>query len=323
MYPRAKDRVTAREVERAILGRIATGKYPPETRLPTCEQFAVELSANKNTVNKAYRTLAERGYLQTSVGRGTFVVRRPPPQDDHRLEEDLSHLVGLVVQEAKMSGLSRSALEELLTGTIDRYYDGGGPRVGFIECNRTEAVGLSRDLQLALSHPVQPLLVDQVLGDPAGTLQDFDILALNVNHLTEIEAVLTGRSQGGAEIIPLLLAPDPGAVTEIARLPAGTRVAIVCDIQGTLNTLLAIATAANPRIVATGCLSSDLAHLRGVIESSDLLVLTQTARAHLDEGDIDRSILEVAFQIDGRSVRQLADRVADKTRKVPAVAGHS
>lgn len=314
MQSNGKSRVSAGEVERAILVRIATGNYPPAGRLPTCEQLAVELSVNKNTVNKAYRSLTQRGYLRSSVGRGTYVVTRPP-QEDHELREDLSHLVGLVVQEAKMAGLSRPALEGLFAGIVDRHYDGGRPRVGFIECNRLEAVGLSRDLQLALSHPVQPLLVDHVLGDLEATLRDFDILAINVNHLTEIEGALTGQDRGGAEIVPLLLVPDPAAVTEVARLPSGCRVGIVCDLLGTLNTLLAVATAANPRIVATGCLTSDPGRLRDVIASSEVVLLTKTAREHLAGQEIPIPTLDVSFQIDSRSVRSLADRVVEKARK--------
>src|SRR5437879_1927192 len=69
------------EVERAVLVRIAGGAYTPNQRLPTCEQLAAELGVNKNTVSKAYRALAERGYLRTAAGRGTFVARRPARGD--------------------------------------------------------------------------------------------------------------------------------------------------------------------------------------------------------------------------------------------------
>lgn len=317
MQANGRSRVGAGEVERAILVRIATGQYSPGGRLPTCEQLAVEMAVNKNTVNKAYRSLTERGYLRSSVGLGTFVVSRPP-QVDQEPSADLSHLIGLVVQEAKMSGLSRLALEALVDGVVDRYYDGNRPRVGFIECNHLEAVGLSRDLQDALSHPVQPLLIDRVLGDLEATLRDFDILAINMNHLLEVEGALAGRGGGGAEIVPLLLVPDAMAVTEVARLPPASRVAVVCDLQGTLATLMAFVTAANPQIVAVGCLTSDPARLRAVIGSSDVLVLTSTARQHLVGEAIPIPTLDVPFQIDGRSLRSLADLVVEKARPVLA-----
>jgi hypothetical protein len=162
-------------------------------------------------------------------------------------------------------------------------------------------------------------LVDQVLGDPEATLREFDILALNVNHLTEIQDAFSGQTQGGAEIVPLMFVPDPAAVMEVARLPSGCRVGVICDLLGTLNTVIALATAANPRIVATGCLTSDPVHLRRVISSSDLLILTKTAKEHLAGQELPVSTLEVSFQIDSRSVRHLADRVIKLSPQVPVL----
>jgi DNA-binding transcriptional regulator YhcF (GntR family) len=57
------------EVEKAILLRIVSGVYEPGQQLPSSEQPATELGANKNTVSKANRSLAERGYLRTRAGR--------------------------------------------------------------------------------------------------------------------------------------------------------------------------------------------------------------------------------------------------------------
>ena len=71
--------VTWSEVERAILLRIARKEYTPGQQIPTCEALAAELGANKNTVSKAYRSLAQRGYLLTRAGFGTFISRRPAP----------------------------------------------------------------------------------------------------------------------------------------------------------------------------------------------------------------------------------------------------
>src|SRR5215470_6882770 len=65
------------EIERVVLLRIARNEYTAGQRIPTCEALASELGANKNTVSKAYRSLAQRGYLVTRAGFGTFISRRP------------------------------------------------------------------------------------------------------------------------------------------------------------------------------------------------------------------------------------------------------
>src|SRR5436190_14236764 len=171
------------EVEKAILLRIVSGVYEPGQRLPSCEQLATEVGANKNTVSKAYRSLAERGYLRTRAGSGTFVARRPARADSDRAIADIANLLALVVQEAKMAGLQRQQFLTLIDDTIARFYDPVRPRVGYIECNRLDATTLSRDLQMALSHPIEPLVIDDVIARPRDFMATFHILAINLSHL--------------------------------------------------------------------------------------------------------------------------------------------
>jgi len=156
-------RTTAHELEKAILVRIAAGTYAPNSRLPTCEQLAAELGVNKNTVSKAYRALVGRGFVRTSAGRGTFVLMRPGKSV---ALAELSSLLALVVQEAKLAGLGREQFQEVVDQITARYYDRATPRVGFVECNRLDASTLSRDLQVALGVPVEPLLIEDVLAAP-------------------------------------------------------------------------------------------------------------------------------------------------------------
>jgi DNA-binding transcriptional regulator YhcF (GntR family) len=66
----ARRAVSWSEIERAILLRIARKDYTPGQRIPTCEALALELGANKNTVSKAYRSLAAKGYVLTRPASG-------------------------------------------------------------------------------------------------------------------------------------------------------------------------------------------------------------------------------------------------------------
>src|SRR5688572_3259063 len=91
--PVVKRMVSWSEIERAILLRIARKEYTPGEQIPTCEGLAAELGANKNTVSKAYRSLAQRGYLLTRAGFGTFISKRPVRGD---LDGTLDGIVGLL-----------------------------------------------------------------------------------------------------------------------------------------------------------------------------------------------------------------------------------
>ncbi|WP_217519672.1 aminotransferase-like domain-containing protein [Vibrio metschnikovii] len=59
----------AEEIER----KIERCEYPPGSKLPTHRILAEELSTTPTTIAKAYKLLIERGYLDSFIGRGTFV----------------------------------------------------------------------------------------------------------------------------------------------------------------------------------------------------------------------------------------------------------
>ncbi len=304
------------DVEKAVLFRIASGVYAPEQQLPSCEQLAAEVGANKNTVSKAYRSLAERGYLRTRAGSGTFVARRPARAESSRAVADVTSLLALVVQEAKLAGLQRQQFEALLAETVARFYDPVRPRVGFIDCNRLDATTLSRDLQVALSHPIEPLLIDEVVARPAHYMAGFHILAMNLSHLAEVEQVLRRAvPTGGAEIIGLLVPTDPESLTQVARLRPGTRLGIVCDLDPTLQALSGLVRGYNPAIQATGCLTGDEAGLRRLLDEVDVVLMTPSAGERVRSLEPRIPLIAVSFKPDERSVQQLGALIAAEARR--------
>lgn len=66
-----------RQIVEAIIERIEAGRLPPGTRLPTVRDLSHELSVARVTVHKAYGDLQDRGYTDSTVGRGTFVLTPP------------------------------------------------------------------------------------------------------------------------------------------------------------------------------------------------------------------------------------------------------
>lgn len=49
------------------------GALPADTQLPSVRQFAMELSINPNTIQRAYGELERRGVIYAAKGRGNFV----------------------------------------------------------------------------------------------------------------------------------------------------------------------------------------------------------------------------------------------------------
>jgi DNA-binding transcriptional MocR family regulator len=61
------------QIAEQIKEQISDGRLPANTRLPTVRQFAQELGVTRLTIQNAYSELQADGWIEATVGRGTFV----------------------------------------------------------------------------------------------------------------------------------------------------------------------------------------------------------------------------------------------------------
>jgi DNA-binding transcriptional MocR family regulator len=62
-----------------IQRRIRSGALPPGSRLPTVRELASQLGVTRLTVHSAYSELQAGGWVEATVGRGTFVAEHAEP----------------------------------------------------------------------------------------------------------------------------------------------------------------------------------------------------------------------------------------------------
>ncbi len=97
-----------------IQQRIRSGALPPGTRLPTVRQFARQLGVTRLTVHSAYAELQSGGWIEATVGRGTFVAARLdalllPPETALGQEVTPSGVVSDILHMTQIPGLSALA----------------------------------------------------------------------------------------------------------------------------------------------------------------------------------------------------------------------
>lgn len=63
-----------RQLAGSLQQRIRSGALPPRTRLPTVRQLAQQLGVTRLTIHSAYAELQSGGWIEATVGRGTFVA---------------------------------------------------------------------------------------------------------------------------------------------------------------------------------------------------------------------------------------------------------
>ncbi|MEO3430587.1 histidine utilization repressor [Pelagibius sp. CAU 1746] len=69
------------QVKDYIVGRIAAGDWPEETKVPSENELTRELRVSRMTVHRALRELTAEGWLERIQGAGTFVAP-PKPQSE-------------------------------------------------------------------------------------------------------------------------------------------------------------------------------------------------------------------------------------------------
>ncbi len=208
----------AAQIADQLLALIRGGALRAGDRLPAVRVLAGFLRVNRNTVAKVYAELERGGWLAPTPGRGTFVASGPPPD----VPADLAPLADRLLEEAAARGLSGEDVRRLLDVRAAARGGGGGPRVGFVECNPSDLAYFSRQLSTRLGYPLVPVL----LTDLDTLAASLDIIATTLFHVEEVRRRLPRR-----EIIGLMAAPDFRTLDEVAHLPPECRIALVCATQ--------------------------------------------------------------------------------------------
>ena len=66
-----------RQIFDQIVDRVRTGAFPSGYRLPPTRELARHLGTHRNTVVRAYEDLLAAGFVESTVGRGTFIAALP------------------------------------------------------------------------------------------------------------------------------------------------------------------------------------------------------------------------------------------------------
>ncbi|MGW2638359.1 aminotransferase class I/II-fold pyridoxal phosphate-dependent enzyme [Streptomyces sp. NPDC001348] len=85
-------RITGRgaaEIAASIEGAVGTGALEPGRLLPPMRELAVSLGVNPNTVAAAYRTLRERGVIETAGRRGSRIRPKPATTGREKVRVDV------------------------------------------------------------------------------------------------------------------------------------------------------------------------------------------------------------------------------------------
>lgn len=108
--PRPVYRQIADEVRRAL----SVGILKPGEGLPAARELAKQLKLNSNTVQHAYRTLANEGIVETRRGLGAFIAAAPRRDSRQAPAVVARQIAEQALREAFRHGLLASDLRKAL-----------------------------------------------------------------------------------------------------------------------------------------------------------------------------------------------------------------
>ena len=264
-----------------IAYQIDSGRLLPGSRLAPVRELGAALRVNPNTIRAVYRRLADAGYVTSRHGAGTHVAERPP---ERRGTEALAGIVAEMLRRAAHAGFTADELAAAtFAAATERKRPGPLVRVLFAECTNADA-GYDAE-RLVDAFPGMIEAEGALLDDLPERLERFhyDLVATTTFHADEAQVLAAGR----VPVVAMLVGPAYlELVHEVAGLPHGSRVGLVCASErGSDNILETLAIAGNRGVEIVSALIAAPEDLELIDRTADLILMSREALA----AGLDRS----------------------------------
>jgi DNA-binding transcriptional regulator YhcF (GntR family) len=255
--------------------QIDSGRLLPGARLPPVRELGAALRVNPNTIRAVYRRLADAGYVTSRHGAGTHVADRPP---ERRGAEALAGIVAELLRRAAHAGFTADEVAAAtFAAATERKRPGRLVRVLFAECTSADA-GYDAE-RLVDAFPGVIEVEGALIAELPERLDRFhyDILATTTFHADEAQVLAAGR----VPVVAMLVGPGYlELVHEIAGLPSGSRVGLVCaNERGAENILETLQISGTTGIEIVAALIGETEQLATVDETADVILMSREALA--------------------------------------------
>ena len=255
--------------------QIDSGRLLPGSRLPPVRELGAALRVNPNTIRAVYRRLADAGYVTSRHGAGTHVADRPP---ERRAAEALAGIVAELLRRAAHAGFTADEVAAAtFAAATERKRPGPLVRVLFAECTNADA-GYDAE-RLVDEFPGLIEAEGTLIADLPDRLDRFhyDLIATTTFHADEAQVLAAGR----VPVVAMLVGPGYlGLVHEIAGLPSGSRVGLVCaNERGAENILETLQISGSTGIEIISALIGETEQLARIDAQADVILMSREALA--------------------------------------------
>jgi DNA-binding transcriptional regulator YhcF (GntR family) len=261
-----------------IAYQIDSGRLLSGARLAPVRELGAALRVNPNTIRAVYKRLSDAGYVTSRHGAGTHVADRPPQR---RGAEALAGIVAEMLRRAAVAGFTADEVASAtFAAATERKRPGPVVRVLFAECTKADAAyDAERIAEAFPGVEAEGTLLEEI--DDRLDRFHYDLIATTTFHADEAQAHAAGR----VPVVAMLVGPGyMDLIHEIAALPSGARVGLVCaSAVGTDNIAETLRLSGTTGIEIVSATIHDEDAIAKV-DSADLILLSREALAlGLDE----------------------------------------
>ena len=264
--------------------KIESGRLQPGERLWPVRELGAALRVNPNTIRAVYRRLADNGYVTSRHGAGTVVADRT---SHRRRPEALGGIVSEMLRRAAQAGFTPDEVAAAAyAAATERKRPGEQVHVLFAECTTADAGYDAERLNREFAGQIE---AEGTLLDEIPERLDkfhYDLVATTTFHADEAQALVGGRMP----VVAMLVGPGyVELVHEIAALPEGSRVGVVCaSDRGTDNIAETLAIAGTKGVEIVSATIADTERLTLVDRTADLILMSREAIAQKLDQKVQR-----------------------------------
>jgi DNA-binding transcriptional regulator YhcF (GntR family) len=264
--------------------KIESGRLQPGERLWPVRELGAALRVNPNTIRAVYRRLADNGYVVSRHGAGTVVADRTTHR---RRPEALGAIVSELLRRAAQAGFTPDEVAAAAyAAASERKRPDELVRVLFAECTTADA-GYDAE-RLNREFPGLIEAEGTLLDELPDRLEKFhyDLVATTTFHADEAQAFAGGR----VPVVAMLVGPGyMELVHEIAALPAGSRIGVVCATdRGTDNIAETLQIAGTTGVELVSATVDNEERLKLVDRTADVILMSREAIAQGLDGRVQR-----------------------------------
>ena len=213
-----------RQLVDSIENAIKTGKLTREERLPTVQELSEQLGIARGTIKRVYDELERLGLIEKLQGRGTFVSYCPP--QEHSRKEQAMTAIDELLDRLEAMGFTPAETEIFLNLKLRQRAEQSDPiKIAVLECNPENLSRMAEQLRSLGQVDIYSYLTENVEIYPYKLTEGMDLIVTTVSHADLIEELVSEPKK----LAKVVLRLSPYCLAELAKLPEGSSVGILCS----------------------------------------------------------------------------------------------